>query len=100
MLIPRVRLGIYVKLQKSILVVLVVLGYFDCILTAPAGEIDNILHSFNAYHLRLQFTVEIEKDNRLNFLDITVIKEKNRSLITSWYTKKIWSMRYINNLSF
>lgn len=32
---------------------------------------NHILHEFNNIHLKLQFTIEQEQDNRLNFLDLT-----------------------------
>ena len=35
-----------------------------------------ILQVFNSFHFRLQFTIEIGGD-RLNYLDITIIKNNN-----------------------
>lgn len=56
-----------------------------------------LLERFNNYHPKLQFTIELEKNNRLNFLDMTLIKnEKNNKIETMWYTKETASGRYLN----
>jgi len=44
----------------------------DIILSAPKKEIHNTLKKFNSYHYRLKFTMEIEINRRLSFLDITL----------------------------
>jgi len=54
------------------------------------------LASFNSYHPRLKFTYEIEKDHTLNFLNTSVIRTDNGSLLTNWYRKPTFSGRYIN----
>lgn len=48
--------------------------------------------------LRLQCTCEMENNNWLNFLDITIIRE-NDKLITNWYKTPTFSGRYINYYS-
>lgn len=53
---------------------------------------------FNAYHQRLNFTFEVEKDKCINFLDTTV-RWGGGNLITNWYRKPTFSGRYINFLS-
>lgn len=70
----------------------------DCILLAPKNKSDDILKEFNSYHPRLQFTIELEKNEKINFLDLTIHK-KNNSLQTEWFTKETWSGRYLNFLS-
>ena len=47
----------------------------DILLAAPASSINSILDIFNSQYPRLQFTVKVGGD-RLNFLDVTVIKDK------------------------
>ena len=37
-------------------------------------DIEDVLSSFNSFCPNLQFTLELEKDNKLNFLDITIEK--------------------------
>ena len=44
----------------------------DIILVAPHNSINNILNIFNSLHTRIQFTMEIGNDKRLNFLDIII----------------------------
>ena len=52
---------------------------------------------FNSFHQKLQFTSEIESENKINFLDLTIIRnENNEELKTKWYTKDTWSGRYLN----
>ena len=47
----------------------------DDILTfIPFDKIDEILTIFNSYDVRLQFTHEIESENRINFLELLIIR--------------------------
>jgi len=39
----------------------------DCISTAPNKEIDNIFNMINNYNNKLNFTIEREQNNKLNF---------------------------------
>ncbi len=71
--------------------------FVDDIKTAiPDDGEEIILEMFNSYHKRLQFTMEIEEDKKLNFLDMTVIRQENGTLNTIWYQKTISSGRYLN----
>lgn len=67
----------------------------DCLLAIPRGREQQILEAFNSFHQKLQFTIEIEENNQINFLDLTLIKENNR-IYTKWYTKNVASGRYLN----
>jgi hypothetical protein len=49
-------------------------------------DIHNILTYFNVIHPNLQFTAEIEVDNTLNYLDISILRSHN-NLSTSIYRK-------------
>ncbi|EFN62466.1 hypothetical protein EAG_00055, partial [Camponotus floridanus] len=61
--------------------------YVDDIITAcPSNFTDHILSIFNSFNSRLQFTLEIENNKSLNFLDITIISDNNR-LYFDWYHK-------------
>src|SRR5580765_6586553 len=64
----------------------------------PRDKIDNILSTFNNYHDRLKFTHEVEDNNKINFLNTTVLR-KDGTLITNWYRKPTFSGRYINYFS-
>ena len=57
--------------------------------------VDIVLNSFNAYDDNLQFTYEIENNNHLNFLDMTLIRI-NDKISTNWYQKPSSSGRILN----
>ncbi|KAG5342013.1 SETMR methyltransferase, partial [Acromyrmex heyeri] len=51
--------------------------YVDDLCTAVSvSKMDSFLSTFNSFHPRLQFTVEVE-DNSLNFLDVSIIIKDN-----------------------
>lgn len=50
----------------------------DIALAVPSSLQDQTLNSFNSLHPRFQFTMEKGEDNKLNFLDITMILNNNR----------------------
>lgn len=54
-----------------------------------------ILTTLNSYHNRVQFTVEMENNGEIPYLDMTIIRDDER-LITNWYTKATSSGRMIN----
>lgn len=71
--------------------------FVDDIKTAiPIDGEEVIKRMFNGYHKRLQFTIEVEKEKKLNFLDLTVVRNNDGSLSTIWYQKAISSGRYLN----
>ncbi|XP_011858314.1 PREDICTED: uncharacterized protein LOC105555883 [Vollenhovia emeryi] len=70
----------------------------DIFMILPANRLTDVLNTFNNYHPRLKFTVEIENNNTLNFLNTSVFRE-DRKLFTNWYRKPTFSGRYINYFS-
>lgn len=66
----------------------------DILLAAPKDSFDRILTTFNSFHKRLQFTIEIGNNNIINFLDTSVILE-NGTLFFDWFQKPT-SGRYLN----
>ena len=54
----------------------------------PLESLDHMLGVFNNIHPRLQFTFEVGQDNKLDFLDVSLILIDNR-LIFDWYHKPI-----------
>ena len=54
-----------------------------------------MINTFNSYDSNLQFTFELEQDKRINFLDITLIRNNNM-IITNWFRKQTSSDRVIN----
>lgn len=70
--------------------------YVDDVITiVPSNKCENILNIFNSYHERIQFTIEKEENNQIEFLDIKLI-HNNNELDYEWNTKKTWSGRYLN----
>jgi len=67
----------------------------DIILAAPREKVDLIFQIFNSYHPRLKFTIEMEENRSINFLD-TTISVINDTLIFNWYHKQTFSGRYLN----
>ncbi|KAI4476345.1 hypothetical protein M0804_013660 [Polistes exclamans] len=74
--------------------------YVDDIITAiPKDGIEVVLKTFNMINERIQFTIEIEDNGSLPFLDVTVIRNKDRTISTNWYRKPTSSGRCINYYS-
>lgn len=70
--------------------------YVDDILVFGTKEnIVDTLGKFNKYHQNIKFTMEEEKNNEINYLDMS-IRNKEGKIETSWYTKATWSGRYLN----
>jgi len=70
----------------------------DIFAIIPRDKIDTMVNIFNSYHERLKFTYELENNNKISFLNTTVLR-KDKILITDWYQKPTFSGRYINYLS-
>lgn len=62
-------------------------------------DIHTILNELNNQHDKLQFTVEIEKNNTIPFLELKIHKLDNK-LKFDWYTKPTSSGRIINYNSY
>lgn len=72
------------------------IAYVDYHLVLCRAEIITLkLDSLNAFHPLIKFTSEIEQQNSINYLDLTIIRRDGR-LITNWYTKPIASNRILN----
>jgi len=69
----------------------------DILLAAPNNLLDKIAETFNSFHDRLKFTMEVDTDDRINFLDVTVIIENN-VIMFDHYKKPTNSGRYLNFL--
>ena len=67
----------------------------DSLMIVDKDKIDIVLEIFNSYHDRLNFTHELQNNNSINFLNITIISE-NTKLFYNWYTKPTSSNRKIN----
>jgi len=67
----------------------------DIFMVIPVEKLNFVLTTFNSYHSRLKFTYELENNNMLNFLNVSVIRD-NGNIITNWFRKPTFSGRYIN----
>lgn len=72
----------------------------DSWLKTSHRTVSRILNKFNSIHERIQFTIEMEKEDSIAFLDVRVIREQNGELLTDWYHKDSWVGRYCNFRSF
>lgn len=70
----------------------------DIILAVPIDEEVATLDIFNTFHPRLQFTMEVGTDNKLNFLDVIIMVQDDH-FIFDWYHKPTFSGRYLNYFS-
>jgi len=67
----------------------------DILLVASFDHFNIIVETFNSFHDRLQFTLEMSVNNRLNFLDVTVVLDEQR-ISFDRYEKPTNTGRYIN----
>lgn len=68
----------------------------DILIAAPRDSFNEILSTFNSFHERLQFTLDLnEEKNCVNFLDVTIISQDNH-LKFDWYYKPTYSGRYLH----
>jgi len=70
----------------------------DIALAALSASCKNILHVFNSFHKRLQFTIEIADENTLNFLDVSITINRN-FIEFDWNRKPTFSGRFLNFFS-
>ena len=70
----------------------------DIIAVVKNSETNIILKTLNEYHTKLNFTLEMENENMIPFLDVKLIRQNNR-IIFNWYTKPMSSGRIINFMS-
>ncbi|XP_053698993.1 uncharacterized protein LOC128745963 [Sabethes cyaneus] len=60
----------------------------DCFCVATEEQINEILATFNSFHDRLQFTIEMEANNSIKFLDM-MLTRNNGKLEKSWLPKQV-----------
>lgn len=84
------------KLKNNNIKIKYITKYVDDILAiVKIDEKDEILNTFNLYHKKLQFTMEVEKHNSIAFLD-TKLHRKDCSIDFNWYKKDTASGRIVN----
>lgn len=67
----------------------------DSLWLLKKNEINKVLSGLNNYHHRIKFTHEIETNNSISFLDITIIRLGDE-IVTNWYKKPFASSRLLN----
>lgn len=68
----------------------------DIILAVPVDKVDCLTETFNNFDQNIQFTVELENEGKLPFLDIMIQHNDDGSVSLDWYHKETWSGRYLN----
>ncbi|XP_055837278.1 uncharacterized protein LOC129905735 [Episyrphus balteatus] len=68
-----------------------------CILNK--NDVDTFLNHLNSVHSKIQFTMEIEENNTLAFLDVKVIKNQDGTLGHTVYRKNTHTDRYLHAAS-
>lgn len=71
----------------------------DLLMICPKNLVNEILNLFNSFHTNIQFTTEEEKDKKIPYLDLLLIRKENKSIVTDFYKKPECSGRILNYLS-
>lgn len=71
----------------------------DCFLIVRLSKVNEILNLFNSFHPSLKFTCELEEDNSINFMDLTIEHKRGIKINTKWFQKTTHSGRYLHFLS-
>ena len=57
----------------------------DTLLCVPLDKLQKLIDTINNYYPRIQFTHEMERNNRISFLDLEIIKFDNGKIVSNWY---------------
>ena len=71
----------------------------DTLLCVSLDKLQKVIDTFNDYHPRIPFTHETERNNRISFLDLEIIKLDNGKIVSNWYRKSTYSGRMLNFIS-
>ncbi|KAI4476864.1 hypothetical protein M0804_013191 [Polistes exclamans] len=74
--------------------------YVDDVITAiPKDRMDQTLKTFNSVNNRIQFTMKVENNGTLPFLDMNIIRNEDGVIVKNWYVKPTSSCRFkINSI--
>ncbi|XP_055527099.1 uncharacterized protein LOC129719727 [Wyeomyia smithii] len=68
----------------------------DLILALPPDRVTDVLNIFNSFNNNIQFTIELEKDRKIPFLDMVLIRQTDQTIRTEWYSKPMASGRLLD----
>ncbi|XP_044764412.1 uncharacterized protein LOC123320976 [Coccinella septempunctata] len=71
----------------------------DLIMAIPEDGVEEVLSSFNCFDEHIKFTVELENERSVPFLDTLVTRDENNVIKLDWYLKPTSSGRYIHKAS-
>ena len=71
----------------------------DTICLIKITSINKVLDTLNSYHTNIKFTIEIEPENKISFLDVLLIRS-NSLISTKVYRKNTNTYIYMNWKSF
>lgn len=69
----------------------------DCLTVLKLAEVENFLQFLNSLNINIQFTLELERDNEISFLDIKIkINNEDRTLSFDVYRKPTNSGKFLD----
>ena len=71
----------------------------DTLSCVPLDKLQIVIDTFNDYHPRIQFTHEMERNNRISFLDMKIIVLDKNKIVSNCYGKKTYIGRLSNFIS-
>ncbi|XP_055714366.1 uncharacterized protein LOC129808607 [Phlebotomus papatasi] len=71
----------------------------DLLVSVHVDDVGPLMSQFNAFHPKIQFTVEKECEGVLPYLDLTIHRDATNTLSTVWYCKPNSSQRMLNYYS-
>ena len=72
----------------------------DTLCYVKKGSREFIVSTLNDFHENIKFTYETERNNMISFLDVLIVRNKNRSFDTAVFRKSTHTDLYINWNSF
>lgn len=67
----------------------------DLFMAIPINEMKTVIQTFNEYNKHIQFTIEIEHEQTLPYLDMEIHRDHDGTISTKWYSKPLASGRLL-----
>lgn len=68
----------------------------DTIIAVPKNKSQELLNIFNSFNNKIQFTMEVEENLSIPFLDLLLIRDEHGKIKTNWYVKPTNTGRLLN----